>query len=330
MSMHDIEPTGSALHDTAAQWHVRLRAEPESAAIRDGLLSWLDADVEHRLAYAEVCAAAFACEQVLETDPRAEMQHGAPAFGGPPRPLRQLSTAASRRPRRAMIAVALAASAVFAALTPGIILGLRADFIGQPGLVQQHTLEDGSVMLLDGASAVRVRYDGEGRRVEVLRGAVHVDVRPDPARPFMVRTDKLEARALGTRYAVYRETAQHRVVVDAGRVAVRVGEDDPIELNAGQMATLPTATRRIQLDSASTFDGGWASGQLVFSATPFEEAVAAMARHLGERVVVSRSAPGDRVTAVAPVGEAGPLLERLARERGYRSMRIPGLLIVLY
>ncbi|HRQ65846.1 MAG TPA: FecR domain-containing protein [Xanthomonadaceae bacterium] len=330
MSMHDTDHRDDSPHEAAARWHLRLRDEPGSVETERALAAWLDADVAHRLAYADVCAAGFACEQVFASDPHAALRHGEPVFGGPPRPLRQPATATSRRRRRAMFAVALAASVVIAMLVPGISLSLRADHIGQPGLVQQHTLEDGSVLSLDGASAVRVRYQGDARRVDVLRGAVHVDVRPDPARPFVVRSGDLEAQALGTRYAVALETRLHRVTVDAGRVAVRMGDGEAVELSAGRMLTAPLTGGGFRLDESGMAASSWVSGQLVFSATPFEDAVAAMARHLPERVVLTRTTAADPVTAVAPVAEARQLLERLGHERGVRSTRIPGLLIVLY
>jgi transmembrane sensor len=330
MNMHDTDHRDDSPHEEAARWHVRLRETPGVAETERALAAWLDADVAHRLAYADVCAASFACEQVFASDPHAATRHGAPAFGGPPRPLRQPATAASRRHRRTWFAVALAASVVVAMLVPGISLSLRADHIGQPGLVQQHTLEDGSVLRLDGASAVRVRYQGDTRRVDVLRGAVHVDVRPDPARPFVVRSGDLEAQALGTRYAVARETGLHRVTVDAGRVAVRIGDGEAVELAAGAMLTAPLSGDGFRLSEAGVSGSGWVRGQLVFSATPFEDAVAAMARHLPERVVLTRTTATDPVTAVAPVAEARQLLDRLGNERGLRSTRIPGLLIVLY
>ena len=330
MNMHDTGHPSESAHETAAQWHVRLRDEPGSARVHNELTAWLEADIAHRLAYADVCAAAYACDQVLQPEHHAEAGRGVPAFGGPPRPLRQPATTTSRRLRRVAVVVALAASVVAAVFAPSISLKLRADLIGQPGLVQLHTLDDGSVLRLDGASAVRVNYTHDRRQVEVLRGVVHVDVRADATRPFVVRSGNLEAQALGTRYAVSRVDDRHRVAVDAGRVAVRIGNREPVELLAGRTLTAADDGAGLRIEEAGVLDVSWISGQLVFSATPFADAVAAMARHLPERVIVSSTKPVDAVTAVAPISEAAQLLERLGRERGYRSTRIPGLLIVLY
>jgi transmembrane sensor len=321
MNMHDTDFAADDLHQAAAHWHLRLREAPDEAALREGLGEWLGADDAHRLAYADVCAAAFACEQLAPAEDAAH---------GPPLRLRQPVAAPPPRRRRLRVAAALAASLLALALLPGLSLQLRADYLGQPGQVVRHTLEDGSVLSLDGASAVRVRYAGAMRHVELLRGALHVDVRPDPDRPFVVSSGGLEARALGTRYAVAQEREARRVAVEHGRVAVRLGDGEAVELAAGQMLLAAATDAALHITDSGPTDSGWMHGQLVFSATPFEQAVAAMARHLPERVVLAQIRDGAAVTAVAPQSEARTLLERLGRERGYRSTRIPGLLIVLY
>jgi transmembrane sensor len=325
MSMRDTDPPAGDLHETAAHWHVRLREAPDSASVQQALRAWLAADPAHRLAYADVCAAALACEQLPAAGDgqlagRATARR--PAAGA--RPVHR------RRRTLAFAGAALAACLLALLLVPDLGLRLRADHLGRPGEVLRHTLADGSTLSLDGASAVRVRFGAHLREVVLLRGAVHVEVQPDPARPFLVRSGELEARALGTRYAVAAEGLLTRVVVDHGRVAVRRGAGESVELSAGQMLLSSNAGAPLQVAAREAGASDWLDGRLVFSAMPFEQALAAMARHLPERVVLAQSRPDDPVTAVAPVGDALRLLERLGRERGYRVTRIPGVLIVLH
>ncbi|MDD1015198.1 FecR family protein [Pseudomonas rubra] len=82
---------------------------------------------------------------------------------------------------------------------------LFADLDTGPGQWQETRLEDGSRLTLAGGSAVNLHFSASGREVQLLRGAIRVDVAADAQRPFLVVTGDGSIRALGTRFVVTRQ-----------------------------------------------------------------------------------------------------------------------------
>ena len=91
------------------------------------------------------------------------------------------------------------------------------------GLGEQYSrvLPDHSVVELNTQSEIRVAFTASERRVELIRGEAFFDVAKDAARPFMVVTDLATAKAIGTRFSVYRSQTGTIVTVAEGRVLVR-------------------------------------------------------------------------------------------------------------
>ncbi len=82
-------------------------------------------------------------------------------------------------------------------------------------------LPDHSIVELNTQSAVRIAYTSHERRIELVRGEAFFEVAKDPSRPFIVSTELATARALGTRFTVYRAPSGTVVTVAEGRVLVR-------------------------------------------------------------------------------------------------------------
>jgi transmembrane sensor len=82
-------------------------------------------------------------------------------------------------------------------------------------------LPDHSIVELNTQSAVRIAYTSHERRIELVRGEAFFEVASDPSRPFVVSTELATARALGTRFTVYRAPSGTVVTVAEGRVLVR-------------------------------------------------------------------------------------------------------------
>ena len=83
------------------------------------------------------------------------------------------------------------------------------------------TLSDGSVLKMNVSSSISV-YMGKGyRRVQMNNGEVFFNVKPDPERPFEVRTSKGVVRVIGTAFNVRDRKGQVAVDVDRGKVRVQ-------------------------------------------------------------------------------------------------------------
>jgi len=83
------------------------------------------------------------------------------------------------------------------------------------------TLNDGSVLSINVSSAFTVQMGKSSRRVVLNEGEVFFNVKPDPKRPFEVRTSKGLVRVLGTAFNVKNRKGVMAVDVDHGKVQVR-------------------------------------------------------------------------------------------------------------
>jgi len=297
------------LLERAAHWHA---LEITGAMTDDDARrfdAWLAESMQHRLAYADVAAAGYALQQVVPAS------QGVAARPGCSR--------SWRAPLAGALAVPLLLLAVM--VLPHAVQDRRSDMHTAVGAPAARQLPDGSSLLLDTDSAVRLDFR-EGRRdVHLLRGALDVAVAKDPAHPFRVLTDGMSATAVGTHFVVSR-TAQEVVAVSEGRV--RVEADGATQLlEAGQRAVRTNAG--LKVSALPAFAQAWTNGSLSFNEQPRNEAAAAIARYLPQHVLLRVPDAGlRRVTAVLPLQDPNAALESLATTQGLVLRRYRSLIVI--
>jgi len=300
-------------HEQAARWHARTMAGALSPADELALDAWLDADLRHRAAFTDIVAAGLA------------LKHAKPRLPAAPRAVR-----ARRWP--AWVAGALAAPVLLAlaVAAPRWLDAARSDFHTARGAALARTLEDGSTLRLDTDSAVRVRIGAGARDVELLRGALAVDVAKDASRPFHVRAGDAVVTAVGTRFVVARVDGGVDVGLLEGKVSVvaRPGAA-PLLLEAGDRVRIDSsgAARR---DAFAASDYSWTRGVLAFDRAPLATVLAEIDRYLPERVVLAaRSHANAPVTATLPAHDAHAALDAVARSEGLRVSCVAGVACVV-
>jgi transmembrane sensor len=95
--------------------------------------------------------------------------------------------------------------------------GLYATAIGQQ---QSTTFPDGSVVLLNTNSQIKVDYNDAYRDIRLLQGEAHFTVAPNAARPFRVYAGHGRVEAVGTAFSVYLKGNTVDVTVTEGKVAL--------------------------------------------------------------------------------------------------------------
>ena len=197
--------------------------------------------------------------------------------------------------------------------TPGA--RVARDYTTTAGQRTTLALADGSQITLAPESRLHVPAGyGRDARAVTLEGEAAFVVRPDAARPFMVRTAQAVTRDVGTTFDVsaYPGSATTRVVVAEGRVDVR-----GVSLVAGQLAVVESrgTPKVVRLAHADHFLA-WRTGQLVFDATPVPEVVATISRWYDLDVRVTDSALAALAYVTATYTNA-PADEVLTRSRRY-------------
>ena len=231
-----------------------------------------------------------------------------------------------------------AASALFALLTVGfgVVRGyLNPTYSTSIGEERSIRLSDGSSIVLNSRTRVRVRFSEHERDVDLLEGQTLFHVAKDPTRPFIVRSDSARVRAVGTEFDVYRRESGTTVTVVEGQVAVIPVEPriagrrtqsgtleafDPaaaIVLVAGEQVTV-TASRPPQAVHADVAAAtAWTQQQLVFDSTPLIDVVKEFNRYNDRQLIVSDSSLEDfHVTGVFSSADPASLLRFLRAQRG--------------
>ena len=310
------------VHTQAVSWFTRLRAPDVTSADRHEFNQWLEADIEHELAYARI-------EQewrdigALESWARGELS--------------QLNLAPASRFRRHralwVTGLATAASLLLAAI---LWQGIRP--AGTPAMTittakteqRQLALDDGSRLHVNTASDLVVRYTPTVREVIFRRGESVFDVDHDPRRPFVVRAGAHSVIAVGTRFAVRRgDGGEWAVTVIEGRVAVVPGAPTDyaaiLSQNAPQAvqgAMILDANEQLEVDASGLIRVGqqtdadaataWQQGMLKFYNTPLRAAVKEISRYTHNEVRVADGVPDYPVTGIIHIRNRESMVGLLA------------------
>ncbi|HVI58163.1 MAG TPA: FecR domain-containing protein [Luteimonas sp.] len=217
------------------------------------------------------------------------------------------------RPREAASRMpAFAAAAVVVVLAASLALGLRFYPAAQPvayrtavGDLESMPLADGTQATLSSDSRIVVSLSRRERHVDLQRGEAFFHAAKDPGRPFVVAAAGHRAVAVGTRFAVRRESDGVRVVVTEGLVRL---ESDPgpdgrrqptTLLPAGSVALASDRGVVVRTDSVAQAEQllSWRDGFLAFHDTPLAVAVAEFNRYNARKIVI-----GDPSVAAMRIG----------------------------
>ncbi len=210
-----------------------------------------------------------------------------------------------RKSARTAFRLAIAASAVILALGGlGWFWDQRNTYATDVGEQRTVALQDGTAVVLNARSRIRVRLSEKQRDIDLLEGQAIFRVSHDAARPFIVHSGSTNVRAVGTQFDVYRKADGTIVTVLEGTVAVRESGSlqDPgtdarpsapgalsrgsVLVSAGEQITVsPHATttpKPTDLDIATA----WTQGKLVFNETPLGDVVAEFNRYSARQLVV--------------------------------------------
>jgi ferric-dicitrate binding protein FerR (iron transport regulator) len=236
----------------------------------------------------------------------------------------ELKIAARRRRRRIGRAVASSAAAVVLALLFAIGPTDRDDpraeevaFLTRRGEQKGITLPDGSVVTLNAERRLSYIFDeARNLRLVLLTGEAFFDVVRDTLNPFIVRTDHVNARVLGTKFNIcdYPEDMTVETTIMEGRVALSLAGSDeaPIEVTANDRATLVKGSGSLRLDRLDPSSiAQWMNGALVFREALLGDIAGRLERHYDVSVTLADprlremvyTATFDRDTPIADILE---------------------------
>jgi transmembrane sensor len=286
------------IEDEATRWLARLDSGDATHEEHQQFREWLAADGRHHAAVQSL-GAAWQRFDALAQIPDDQKE----------RVMRAATKAPASAPSPTARRIALAAGV--AAL--GLLIGWQ--FWPQPtgvlttsiGERKSFPLDDGSIIVLNTDSRVRVRLSDHERLVDLEEGQAYFDVAPDPLRPFQVRIGDRLVRALGTAFDIRRVGDDFVVVVTEGTVEVSAGHGrsgktslrapprsvQPVRLTHGEKLAVAgklAAATVAALDSVEK-ETAWRSGLLEFNGETLEQVVEEFGRYTRRRIII----PSDEI-----------------------------------
>jgi transmembrane sensor len=284
----------------ALDWLIRLREDPDDAAVRARFAAWLGDSDAHARAWREAGRTWDLAGDALAL----QVEH--PSV----RPGAQVAPARPAIPRRRVIGVATAALAacLIFFLLPSLLLRLQADYVTGAGETMLVRLPDGSAMHLGADSAAQVAHDGARRDVRLLAGEAFFEVVPDAGRPFTVAAGDLTATDVGTAFDVRLAAGGAAVAVGEGIVDVSYAKaTPPLEerLRAGDWVEIGWQDSAITRGTIAPEQvAAWRSGRLVVKDRAIGEVVADLRRyHRGAIILADDALAQRRVTGVYDLGK---------------------------
>jgi len=215
-----------------------------------------------------------------------------------------LPLAAKRAARRPVVLAAIAAALTVMLATGGYLtwrLQAEQSFATDIGATQQVQLADGTRMELNTNTRVHTDVTAARRAVTLDSGEAYFDVVHDARRPFIVYAGNRRITDLGTKFSVFRDGDDVRVLVREGQVRVdmldKTAMSAPVVAQAGH-AVITKGGETLLLakpdhDIANALS--WRSGMLVFSQQTLAEAAEQFNRYNAKQIFVEGDARKIRI-----------------------------------
>lgn len=244
------------------------------------------------------------------------------------------ATANVRRPaltRRIVLAGAgTALAAAWAGVSLGLLPGLdqiMSDYATAVGEQARFALPDGSMIYLDGASALDFKLTPDSRSAKLVSGAAAFDIAADVL-PFRVTAGPC---VISTNDAEFTLTSGSGPVrIECTRGSLGISGYTSARLDARQRIILAADQPAVAQPMNPTLAGAWRRGLLVFENRPLSEVVEDINRHRRGRVVLARPGLGTRrVDGVFHLQRPDEIVDNLVAALGLSETRLPGNIVIL-
>lgn len=329
MSQERTSGLNHQISEEAAQWLVEFRTGDVSASVRKEFDAWVRASPEHLRAFIEMAVLwresgaldpqrRFDVEELIERDRRdgkvVDLTPGLAAGESAPPGSRGGRDAALRSIREGRRAarhsgwlsrsgkLAIAASLVVALVAGALLLQqilpgrTYSTAVGERRSVR---LPDGSTVILDSRSSLRVAYTAAARQVDLVHGQALFSVVHDPRRPFLVRAGASVIRDVGTQFDVKQRPDDTVVTVVEGRVAV-LARDADTPVSAGEQLDILAGNFSPQLVHVSVGSVvAWTKNQVVLESATLAQVATEFSLYSNRRIVAEdRGTPPLRLSGV--------------------------------
>lgn len=207
---------------------------------------------------------------------------------------------------------------------------LTADYVTQRSERREITLADGSMVLLDADSALRVDITADERRIELSRGAASFRV-THSATLFRVQFGEGEITVYGTVFDVQLREDGGLVILQEGSVAISYPEMAAPQMLVPGEQFARSAGDRFDVTKVEIADvTGWRDGRFVFELMRLGDLIATLERYSVGRFIITDGALADRrVSGSLDLDRPEAALRSLRDTLGFTVTQLPGPVTIL-
>lgn len=293
--------TPDPIAEEAARWRLRLES---GTADLGAFEAWLQADPRRRARFEDMQSVWAFFDQVRD-DP------------GMHRVRRDLRSRLFARRRRTFgVAASVAAGLAVAVLAAVAVHHAPDERVYDAPSHSRETirLADGSTVLLDAGSRLRVRYTPGRRDLSLEEGQARFEVAHDAGRPFVVQAGPRQVVATGTVFDIDLQDQGVAVALLQGKVNISATARDDSDRSVVDLRQGEEYRSRPGGGDVSRFDAvtvtAWETGRLVLNDLPLAEAVRRVNRYAERPVVLADTELANlRVSGVFNAGDAHAFAE---------------------
>lgn len=156
------------------------------------------------------------------------------------------------------------------------------------------TLSDGTTLWINtGTTVIYPVTFAKNKREIFIEGEVYAEVFHDSKRPFIIKTEKLDVRVLGTVFNVtaYKEDKQTNVVLVSGSVNVKPKNGKVTLMKPNQMYAYSDIVSTLTEVDVENYTS-WHEGKYIFKSEPIENILLRLSRYYNVTMKLPSSATG--------------------------------------
>lgn len=158
------------------------------------------------------------------------------------------------------------------------------------GSTSKVVFNDGSKVLLNSSSEIIVAASfGDKERRIMLDGEAYLEVTRNTSSPFVVQTEKVEVKVLGTVFNVNAasESEDVKITLESGNVELSFDEGTKLLLKPNEQAIYNIASGKIRIEEADMNKVlAWKNNHMIFSGETFEDIILTMEQRFDMNITI--------------------------------------------
>lgn len=189
-------------------------------------------------------------------------------------------------------------------------------FITAYGEVKTYNLVDGSTLTLNANSKVQVNIDSTERAISLISGEAFFKVKSMKSLPFLVKSNGVNVRVLGTQFSVKSTSSEESVTVLEGKVSVSPSvqsDHPPLTLTQNEAVSIEkksTVIKPIKVNAKEKL--AWTNKKLVYKGEKLASVISDLNQYYDTKFKLADSNLNDtKVIAVISLNSQESTLEKL-------------------